>query len=55
MAHLDLGTIEGAQRRPSLETETRAHLHHVQQMLVAATLASGAIVTIAAVMMLRLF
>ena len=55
MAHLDLGGIDGAQRRQPLEIEVRAHLHHVQQMLVAATLASSAIVTVAAVMMLRLF
>jgi hypothetical protein len=55
MAHLDLGAIEVAQRRPPLEIEVRAHLQHVQQMLVAATIASSAIVTVAAVMMLRLF
>ena len=55
LAHLDLGAIDGAQRRQPPEFEARAHLQHVQQMLVAATIASSAIVTVAAVMMLRLF
>lgn len=40
---------------PPLAVEQGAHLHYVQQMLVAAMLASGAIVTVAAVMILRLF
>jgi len=41
--------------RPPLTAEQGTHLHYVQQMLLAAVLASGAIVTVAAVMMLRLF
>jgi len=38
---------------PAVEQGT--HLHYVQQMLIAAVLASGAIVTVAGVMILRLF
>ena len=55
LARLDLGATDGQQRRQPLEIEARAHLQHVQQMLVAATIAASAIVTVAAVMMLRLF
>jgi hypothetical protein len=40
---------------PPLTAEQGTHLHYVQQMLIAAVLASGAIVTVAAVMILRLF
>lgn len=40
---------------PPLAVEQGARLHYVQQMLVAAVLASGAIITVAAVMILRLF
>ncbi len=40
---------------PPLTSEQGSHLHYVQQMLIAAVLASGAIVTVAAVMILRLF
>lgn len=40
---------------PPLRAEQGTHLRYVQQMLIAAMLASGAIVTVAAVMILRLF
>ena len=55
MAHLDIGPMESRPRQASLETDTHRHLHYVQQMLLAATLASGAILAVAGVVMLRLF
>ena len=53
MAHLDLGRIEVRRAAPG-QAEIERHLHHVQQMLIAATMASGAILAVAAVMLLRL-
>jgi hypothetical protein len=55
MAHLDIGTMEGRSRQTPVAIETNRHLHYVQQMLLAATLASGAILAVAGVVMLRLF
>ena len=50
--YFDLTDIERPQRQP-LQAEFDRHVRHVQQMLLAATLASGAILAVAAVMMLR--
>jgi hypothetical protein len=53
MAHLDPERAE-LQRRPVLEVEVNGRLRRVQQMLLAATVASGAILAAAAIVMLRM-
>ncbi|HTJ56173.1 MAG TPA: hypothetical protein VL418_01235 [Devosiaceae bacterium] len=40
---------------PPIETEASRRLREIQQMLLAASLTSGAVIAVAAVMMLRLF
>jgi hypothetical protein len=53
MAHLDLGRIEMRRAEPR-QAEIDRRVHQVQQMLIAATMASGAILAVAAVMLIRL-
>jgi hypothetical protein len=53
MANLDLSRIE-IRRRPALQEELDRRVRHIQQMLLAGAMASGAIIAVAAVMLLRL-
>jgi len=53
MAQLDTRRIELSRQRPAVMGEAPAHLHFVQQMLLAATVAAGLIVAVAGVMMLK--
>ena len=54
MAHLDLGQYDEPVKLGGLQSDLDNHMHYVQQMLLAAALASMGIIAVAAVMMLRL-